>query len=304
MTGGLAIGLYDGSNGEYILNSGKVSTVDMTVSDSGKGVFTQNNGEVEINGTLFIARGYSGSNPGDGTYNLKDGSLKTGSVWISPGGTGTFNQSGGIHTVSSNLTIDSGTNGSGTYNMMGGILNAVNIINKGAFNLTGGAVSANIENRGTFSGSGTFNGLVTNYGTLSPGNSPGTLNIDGDYTQDSSGILNIELEGYIQGTEYDFLNITGDATLSGKLDVDLLGTFDPDMGSIFNIIHAKGEFTGAFTSWDLPTLNGGRIWQIAYDYDSDDVFLKVAPVPEPSTLLLLGSGLLGVGFLRKRFKKN
>jgi hypothetical protein len=54
---------------------------------------------------------------GSGTYNLKGGSLQVGELgeFIGLKGTGTFDQSGGKHTVAGNLFIGS-SNGSGTYN--------------------------------------------------------------------------------------------------------------------------------------------------------------------------------------------
>ena len=48
-----------------------------------------------------------------------------------------------------------------------------------------------MTNTGTMGGTGTIAGSVLNSGTLSPGLSPGTLNINGNYTQNSSGSLNI-----------------------------------------------------------------------------------------------------------------
>ncbi len=53
---------------------------------------------------------------------------------------------------------------------------------------------------------------------------------------------------------------------------------------------------------------GASISSITYEAVNDvvaidDLRYGVASVPEPSTLLLLGSGLVGLGFVRRRFKK-
>ncbi len=89
------------------------------------------------------------------------------------------------------------------------------------------ANSLDIQNGGAFLGSGRIKTVVdgnlgtfsfTNAGKLIPGNSPGALTIDGDYTQTETGILEIELSGTgTAGTDYDQLIVNGTASLGGTL---------------------------------------------------------------------------------------
>jgi hypothetical protein len=94
------------------------------------------------------------------------------------------------------------------------------------------------------------NTLINN-GTVSPGASPGTLVIAGNYTQSPTGILAIELAGTQQGVTYDLLQITGIANLGGTLNVTNSGGFSPVPGNIFDIMTFAGR-TGDFSSINLP----------------------------------------------------
>ncbi|MEY2976479.1 MAG: hypothetical protein RLZZ435_616 [Cyanobacteriota bacterium] len=76
-------------------------------------------------------------------------------------------------------------------------------------------------------GTTTVSGSVTNTGVVTPGNSPGTIVIKGDYTQDAIGKLTIEIAGSEQGKQYDFLQVEGTASLNGTLNLYFPGTFDP-----------------------------------------------------------------------------
>jgi fibronectin-binding autotransporter adhesin len=270
----------------------------------GKGEFYHSGGSVTVN-SLQLAR----QNFSNGYYELSGTGQLTveGNVDFGVRGDGYFKQKGGTNQVNGTLTIsvNPGTS-TGTYEMSGGTLNAGNIINNGIFNFTGGDVITSLmKNYGLFKGGGTsFTGSVINYGTVSPGSSPGTLTISGDYTQDALGALLIELGGTTQGTNYDFLKITGTATLVGLLDVDLYGGFIPQAGNVFEILEAQSGISGTFGSYDLPY--GINYWDITYG--SNIVSLEYLgggqPVPVPSILLLLGTGLIGLaGLMRRKLKR-
>lgn len=137
----------------------------------------------------------------------------------------------------------------------------------GTINLQGGEVIVSayeIATGQTFSGTGTLQTNLTNAGTISPGNSPGTLTIDGDYSQVSSGSLSIELGGTTANTDYDQLIVTGAAELDGTLDVSLIDEFTPSLGDSFTIL-TYASHIGSFETMNLPALDPDLVWEVAYE---------------------------------------
>ena len=67
--------------------------------------------------------------------------------------------------------------------------------------------------------------------------------------------------------------MSGDATLGGALDVDLLGGFMPAIGSVFQIVSAAGGVDGKFADGVAASLVGAS-WQLRYNANA--VLLRVA----------------------------
>lgn len=116
-----------------------------------------------------------------------------------------------------------------------------------------------VANTGTLQGSGTINGDLQNDagGTVSPGNSPGTLTVDGTYTQAAGSSLLMEIGGTSAGT-YDTLSVGGAFTAGGTFDIDLINGFNPVAGNSWDLLDfasANGSFT-----FSLPTLGSGLNW--------------------------------------------
>jgi hypothetical protein len=93
----------------------------------------------------------------------------------------------------------------------------------------------------------------TNAGAVNPGGSPGILTFNGDFAQDSTGVINIEIDGDDPGTGYDQLNITGNVALAGSLKVQL--SYNPDENQTFLPL-IYGSSSGVFES--LTTQGGGK----------------------------------------------
>ncbi len=132
---------------------------------------------------------------------------------------------------------------------------AINTNNTGLIDIRSGELEFNStivltnDTNGTIKGNGILDipspSNFVNNGTIAPGNSPGTLTILGDYSSTSSAVLEIEIDGVNQGTEFDFIPITGDdVVFNGMVDVTL--GFDPDVND---------EFVIATTSQDIITCN-------------------------------------------------
>ncbi|MDP8943188.1 MAG: hypothetical protein M3N16_03610 [Actinomycetota bacterium] len=116
---------------------------------------------------------------------------------------------------------------------------------------------------GTLRGGGTIGSSVTNDGTVGPGASPGTLAINGNYTQGPGGTLDVEIDGRAPGTGYDRLEVTGDASLAGTLAIS--SSISPATGERFDVLTTGGDRTGTFGTVTGAEVTSQRRYQDVYE---------------------------------------
>jgi hypothetical protein len=132
--------------------------------------------------------------------------------------------------------------------------------------LRGGTIQTNAFHvlGGTLAGNGTINGRVVSDGIISPGFSPGLLEITGDLDLNLASELVIELAGLLPGA-FDVVAITGDLTfesaLAGTLRISLLDGFQPGLGDTFEII-TFGSRVGGFGSFAGLNLPNGEVLSV------------------------------------------
>jgi hypothetical protein len=210
-------------------------------------------------------------------------------VGATPAGAGTtLGQSAYLNTLSGTLTLGQDTGSSGLYNLTtGSLAAAVEIIGysgSGTFTQSGGTLSYDTLNfqGGDYTGdlvnqnliTGTMNGNLVNAGTVSPGNSPGTLTINGSYTQTAAGTYQAEIAS---ATSYDQINVSGNpgtASLNGTLALSLLNGYRPQGNQVFSIITATGGLTGTFSSIINQQIALTLFWQPHYYANSVELWVQ------------------------------
>ena len=142
------------------------------------------------------------TNTSDGSFTVAGGATFTAPGPFSNAGVVIVGSGGTFAVGTSDYTQSQGTT------TVDGTLNAANILLNG----------------GSLNGIGTIQGDVTNAATVSLGDQPGTLTIQGNYTQTADGVLDIAIDGT---SRYGQTAITGIATLDGILNVSLDNGFIP-----------------------------------------------------------------------------
>jgi hypothetical protein len=220
------------TNAANITLTGASSQIIDQNGKNGLANFATNKGTFALAGNRSFTT--AGSFANAGTFTIITGST------FALGGSGVFTQSGGT-------TTDNGT------------LSA-----PGAVNLQGGSLF----------GTGSITGSVQSSGIVTPGDSSkqtGIFTDKGTYTQNKAGTLDISIGGTTAGTNFDELNASS-ASLNGTLNIGLINSFVPTIGSTFKIMNFSSE-TGKFSTVNGLIINNKEHFTIKYQ--GTDVLLTV-----------------------------
>ena len=152
-----------------------------------------------------------------------------------------------------------------------------------------------VKYRGFAEGTGTFeNNLTVQGGTVVPGNTPngtskgdqdaiGTMNVDGIYSQVAGSTLQVNIAS---ATSNSKLNVAGNATIAGKLDIRLLNGFAITTPQQFTIVHSAGTITNNLTGVNGTPCGHNLVWMLDLSPDAHSLYLDAVKVSSALSLPL------------------
>lgn len=217
-----------------------------------------------------------------------------GSVDLGAGSAGTLTLNGsGTHTFAGNIagTGEVVYQGNGTQIFTGSnsfsgdfVVASGEVLVNGSFS-TGIAVL--VGSQGTLGGTGLIEGSTAIAGTLSPGNSAGTLTFDGDLLFDSGAAITFD----IGSDGSDLIEFSGSSQQLAS-DGPLLWTFVANGTVELDTAYTLMDWSGAtgfdamdFSLLDQTITNAG--WDGFFSGDVNGLYVTFTAIPEPSTIAFL-----------------
>lgn len=266
--------------GGTVTNTGTIKSFTSNGNTSDAGINFSGAGSVTNSGTIESTTGgeaiiFNGA--GTHTLNLDTGSVLGGNV---QGGTGTDNlvlMGTGSESIGKFLSFETLSMQGTSWTLTGtGAFTTSATVQSGLLSVNGTLTSpaVTVAAGGTLGGTGTVVGAVTVNGNIAPGNSIGTLNITGNYTQATGSTYTPE----VSTTASDLINITGTATIQGGTTVSVLAA--PGLytvGQRYTILTAAGGVTGTYTTLtdNAPFVD----FTLAYDLNNAYLDVLLAGVP-------------------------
>jgi hypothetical protein len=309
------------AGGTYIVNGSTGNTGTMQLSSIGNSVageIVDNAANIVLNGptanTLLVDAGGN-----DALKPLVANTTASSSLTLEGGYSFTtvsdFSNAGTVK-ILADSSLKVGPSGANAYSQSSGLTKVNGTLTAASVSLTGG----------TLNGTGSVSGNVFNTGgTVMPGDPPGDLTFDNNYTQGIGGSLDILLGGAVGGTEYSQLLVHQQATLAGTLDLTTVDGFTLTNGDTFDILGTGEGLTNGMTalSFDgtacapdgtnMYKCTFGSFFDIFTEVTLDpgvlvpgsspmDLVLNVTVgsvtpgIPEPSTWAMMAIGFAGLGF--------
>jgi fibronectin-binding autotransporter adhesin len=249
-----------------------------SLSKSGSGTLILSGSNSYSGGTTVSAGILQGN-----TLSLQGTIVNNASVVFNQTGSGTY---AGTMSGAGGLTLQGG----GTLTITGNNLYAGPTTVTGSGLVVNGSLASTVtlDSMSTLGGTGTLGGVISNGAMLMPGNSIGTLNITGNFSQ-NGGTYQVEVNPAGQS---DRLNVTGTATINGATVQVVAASGSYGTSTTYTILNATGGVSGTYSS---VTSNFAFLTP-SLTYDLNNVFLTLA-------LLQNGNPSSG-GFLLSAYTPN
>ena len=282
-------------------NGGSVGGITGNVTDNGALVFDRSDAVTfggAISGTGTVAQIAGGSLTLTGTNTYSGGTLisagtLTGSA-SSFGSGAILDNAALVINQPADAAFANAINGSGSFTKLGaGRLNVTGTGSlSGATTAAAGTLAVNgslansaitVQNGASLGGNGTVGAtIIQSGGSIAPGNSIGTLHINGAFTQGAGSVYQVEVDPGSNAADRIAVNGTATIQSGAGLNVTQNPAGQYQVGTVYTVLTASGGVTGTY-GLSGQTTSASAFLGLKDSYDKNNVYLTVIETRDPAT---------------------